>query len=206
MKTIKFICIFIGIVVLIILSSCYKDGSIFSDEIYQDTIKQNTGGIIIRNIHHYNDFQSIYYQIQYSYKDTHDSLCIIGSGYYRGKRPPQNEQLISVGKWLVFKTSGGKNKDFVFICDSKTRIWIKYEMSYSEIESTDLWMKQHIESAFAGDTFAKVENIDGNGNITVLYVYAKKNRIFSFSRGKRKITYKINLETGVPEMKVVSKV
>jgi hypothetical protein len=39
-----------------------------------------------------------------------------------------------------------------------------------------------------------------HGNIIVLYIYAKKNRIFSFIRGKRQITYKINLQTGRPEM------
>jgi hypothetical protein len=36
--------------------------------------------------------------------------------------------------------------------------------------------------------------------------YAKKNRIFSFIRGKRQITYKINLQTGRPEMTDVTEI
>jgi len=204
MKAIKFIFIFISIVI-IILSSCNIDGQIFSDEIYQDTIKQNIGGEIIRNIHYYNDFQSFNYDVKYTYKSKYDSISDIGSGHYYSQQLPVDEQLIKFGKWLIFKTNGDRNKDFIFICDTNTCTWIKYEISPYEIERTALWIEQSIESELNNwDTVSKVKNIDKNGNITILYVYAKKNRIFSFVRGKRKITYKINMETGVPKMTAIS--
>ena len=206
MKAINFI--LIGVAIIISLSSCNKKGQIFSDETYQDTIKQNVGGAIIRNIHYYNDFQSFDYKVSYTYKDKYGSISKIGSSHYYCKRPPVDEQLIQYyNKWLIFKTSGYRDKDFVFICDSNTLVWRKYEMSCSEIESTDLWINQRIESELGNwDNVVKVENIDENGNITVLYVFRKKNGKFPFFRDKRKITYKINKKTGVPEMTTISKI
>ena len=217
MKKIKFIFKIIGIIVFChVITGVFiwliypllldKNGNIFADETYQDTIKQNIGGEIIRNIHHYNDLQSFDYVIKYTYKNQKDSISTIGSGHYYCKNLPANEQLIKFGKWLIFKTSGGREYDFVFICDTNTHIWNKYDISPYGIEDEDLWINQHIESDLGNwDSEAKVENIDGNGNITVRYVYAKKDRIFSFIKGKRKIIYKINAKTGTPEMKVISK-
>ena len=40
----------------------------------RDTIKQNIGGLLVRNIHHYNDFHSYDYDIEYSYSDKFDSI------------------------------------------------------------------------------------------------------------------------------------
>jgi hypothetical protein len=46
------------------LFSCNDNGeSIFTDEIYNDTIKQNLGGSLIRVIHHSNDHHSFNYDI-----------------------------------------------------------------------------------------------------------------------------------------------
>ena len=47
------------------LISCNSTDSVFTDETYQDTIKQNIGGFLIREIHHYDDFHSYNYDIEY---------------------------------------------------------------------------------------------------------------------------------------------
>ncbi len=178
------------------LISCNSTDRVFTDDTYQDTLRQNIGGSLIRKIHYYNDFHSYNYDIEYSYKDKHDSICKIGSGSFYGQEPPKDEQLIRLGKWTVFKTSGDRDKDFVFICDSNN-VWTKYEISSKTIQQTELWKEQNIDAQIANwDNVAKVTEIDNSGKLTVLYKYAKNKRIFSFLTGKRKIEYKINPQTG----------
>ena len=178
------------------LISCNSVDSVLTDETYQDAIKQNIGGLIIRNIHHYNDFQSNNYDIEYLYKDTQDSISKIGSGSFYGQEPPKDEHLIKLSNLTVFKTSGDRDKDFVFIC-KRNNIWKKYEISSKTIQPTELWRNQNIDAQIANwDNVAKVIEIDNSGKLTVLYKYAKNKRIFSFMTGKRKIEYKINPQTG----------
>ena len=188
------------------LISCNSTDSIFTDETYQDTIKQNIGGLLIRDIHHYNDFNSFNYDIDYSYKDKNDSISKIGLGSFYGQEPPKEEQLIQIDNWTVFKTSGDRNKDFVYVSNSDN-IWTKYEISPETIEQQDLWKEQKIDSQLDNwDTVSKIKEIDKNGNIVVIYTYAKKKRIFSFFTGKRQITYKIDLQTGRPELTEISEI
>ncbi|MDO6440429.1 hypothetical protein Q4534_23590 [Cyclobacterium sp. 1_MG-2023] len=178
------------------LISCNSTDEIFTDENYQDTIGQDIGGILIRDIHHYNDFNSFNYDIEYSYKDKNDSISKIGKGSFYGQQPTENEQLIRIGKWFVFKTSGDRDKDFIFISDSNNT-WLKYEISSETIQQNGLWKEQNINAQKANwDNVAKVKQIDNNGNVTVMYEFAKNKRIFSFLTGKRKVEYKINLQTG----------
>ena len=203
----SFIYITIGTTIVIFLASCNKSGSVFSDESYQDTIKQNNGGIIIRNIHYYNDFKSFDYEIDYIYKDKDDCISTIGHGLYYNHKPPKDEQLIQFGRWLIFKTSGGRDNDILFIYNNNTQIWSRYEISPYKIECADLWIAQNIASEFDNwDSVTKISNIDKNGKITVLYTYRKKNSIFNFNATeKRNIIYKINSETGVLEMIEISR-
>ncbi|MCF8328169.1 MAG: hypothetical protein K9I29_07715 [Bacteroidales bacterium] len=178
------------------LISCNSTDSVFTDETYQDTLRQNIGGLLIREIHHYNDFNSYNYDIEYSYKDKHDSIYKIGSGSFYGQEPPKDEQLIRLGKWTVFKTSGDRDKDLIFIGDTNN-VWIKYEISSETIQQTEAWKEQNIDAQVANwDNVAKVKEIENNGKVIVLYKYAKNKRIFSFLTGKRQIEFKINLQTG----------
>lgn len=191
---------------MVILFSCEDNGdNIFTDESYQDTIQQHIGGALIRDIHHYNDIHSYDYDIQYSYLDKSDSVTDIGFGNFHGQEPPKDEQLIRFGKWTIFKTSGGREKDFLFICDNNTKTWRKYEISPEVIEQTNLWKQQQIATQPGNwDTVSKIEKIGKNGNVTVIYTYAKQNRILFFNTGKRKIIFKINLQTSKPEMREIS--
>lgn len=197
---------YILIILAFTLFSCKESGdSVFADEIYQDTLKQNIGGFLVRSIHHYNDFQSYNYDIEYSYIDKLDSINKIGSGSYYSEEPPKDEQLIQLAKWTILKTSGDRDKDLIFICDNDSKKWTEFEISPKTIEQTDLWKEQNIDSQLDNwDTVSKIDKIDQDGNITVQYTFAKKNRIFSFITGERQITYKINLQTGRPEMTEIS--
>jgi hypothetical protein len=200
--------IFILTIITSTLFSCNDSGeSVFTDKTYQDTIKQNIGGLLIREIHYTDDFHSWINDIKYSYKDKFDSISNIGSGTYYAEEPPKDEQLFHFGKWTVFKTSGDRDKDLLFIYDKDKKIWNEFAISPETIEQTDLWRNKNIDSELHNwDTVSKIDKIDQDGNIIVLYTYAKKNRIFSFIRGKRQITYKINLQTGRPEMTDVTEI
>ncbi|MFT5964530.1 MAG: hypothetical protein ACI9L6_001273 [Flavobacterium sp.] len=190
------------------LFSCKDSGeSVFTYKTYQDTIKQNIGGILIRKIHYTDDFHSWINNITYTYKDKNDSISNIGSGTYYAEEPPKNEQLMQFGKWIIFKASGDRDKDLLFVCDNYTKKWTEFEISPKTIEQTDLWREQNIDSQLENwDTVSKIDKIDQDGNITVYYTYAKKNRIFSFITGERQITYRINLQTGRPEMTRVAEI
>ena len=84
---------------------------------------------------------------------------------------------------------------------------MEYEISPKIIEQSNLWKKQNIASQLDNwDTVSKIEKIDKQGNVTVSYTYAKKNGMFFFKTGKRQITFKINLQTGEPEMTEVSEI
>ena len=183
------------------LFSCKDSGeSVFTDKTYQDTIKQNIGGLLVRNIHHYNDFHSYDYDIEYSYSDKFDSINKIGSGSFHGQEPPKDEQLIRLGKWIIFKTSGDRDKDFVYI-GSSNNFWTKYEISPETIEQKDLWKAQKIKTRTDNwDAVSKVTEIDSNGNVTVLYTFVKEKFIPFFKTGKRQVIYSLNKETGRLEM------
>jgi hypothetical protein len=206
--TMKLTTFYILTIFSLTLFSCKDSGeSVFTDETFQDTLRQNIGGSLVRSIHHYNDFQSYNYDIEYSYIDKLDSINKIGLGSFYAQEPPKDEQLIQLGKWTIFKTSGDRDKDLLFVCDNDTKKWTEFEISPKTIEQTVLWNEQNIDSQLDNwDTVSKIDNIDQDGTITVNYTYAKKNRIFSFITGKRQITYKINLETGRPEMTRVTEI
>jgi hypothetical protein len=191
--------IFISTILLAFsFASCnFSSDSVFSDETYQDTIKQNIGGSLIRDIHYYNDFQSYIYDIKYSYKNQIDSIKIIGYGSYYSQEPPKDEQLVQIDKWKIFKTSKDRDVDMLFVCDNFTKNWTEYEISPETIEQSDLWKKQNIESRTDNwDSVAKVKKIDSNGEVTVIYTYVRKKWIPFFKTGKRKVIYKIDFKTG----------
>lgn len=182
------------------LISCNSTDSIFTDETYQDSIKQNIGGLLIRDIHHYNDFNSFNYDIEYSYKNKNDSIKKIGVGSFYGQEPLKDEQLIRIDKWTVLKTSGDRDKDFIYIGDGNN-IWTKYEISPETIEQQDLWKAQKIDTRTDNwDAVSKVKKIDSNGDVTVVYTFVREKFIPFFKTGKRKVIYNLNKTTGILEM------
>ncbi len=182
------------------LISCNSTDSVFTDETYQDTIKQNIGGFLIREIHHYDDFHSYNYDIEYLFKDKNDSIYKIGLGSFYGQEPPKDEQLIRIDKWIIFKTSGDRDKDFIYIGNS-SNIWTKYEISPETIEQQDLWTAQKIDTRTDNwDAVSKIKNIDSNGNVTVVYTFVREKFIPFFKTGKRKVIYSLNNINGRLEM------
>lgn len=195
-------------ILFLLLYYNYKNtDSIFADDYYEDTIRQNIGGLLIRSIHYSNDIHSYDYDIDYSYADNPDSSNIIGFGRYSGEEIPKDEQLIQIGKWTIFKTSGDRDKDLIFISDNERIKWTEYEISPEAIEQTNLWKKQKINSSLENwDTVSKITKIDENGIIVVLYTYAIKDRKFSLATGKRNVIYRVNLQTGRLEITGVEKI
>ncbi len=184
------------------LFSCENKGeSVFTNKTYRDSLEQNAGGVLIRKIHYTDDLHSWIHVVKYFYKDKFGTISYIGSGSYYAEEPPNDEQLIRFGKWTVFKTSGDRDKDLIFINENYTKNWRRYEISPMTIEQSDLWKEHNIDSQIENwDTVSKVKEIDKDGNVTVLYTYAKKNRIFTFITGKRQIMFEVNRQTGIIEM------
>jgi len=209
----KLIIVFTLFILLMTGCSCEKIIQDFiedalTNETYQDTIKQDIGGFLIRKIHHWDEFTAgSRYNIEYFYKKNDlDTSFRIGYGTYYSQKPPEIEKIIKIANWLVFKTSGDRNMDFLFICNDTLNIWNKYEISPDSIEETQYWKNFNINSAPDNwDSISKISEIDKNGIVTVWYNYAIKNRVFNFQTGKRKILYKIDLETGNLNMIKISK-
>jgi hypothetical protein len=196
---------FFTLIILFFTFFSCKDSkeNIFIDKTYQDTIKQNIGGLLIRDIHYSEDIHSYDSYIKYLYKL--DNTYIIGSGNYHGQEIPKDEQLIQFYNWIILKTGNSFNGDKIIIGDVKTKLWIEYEISPQTIEQDSIWQKQNVNSEpNNGDSNVTIENIKANGEFSVIYKFAKKNRIFSFMTSKRRINYTINIQTGQPEMKIVS--
>ena len=192
----------------LLLTNC---GNVFSNETYQDSIEQNIGGLLIRNIHHSNDQFSYQYSIEYFYKKTDSDSIFIGYGLYHAERPPDNEQILKTENRFVFKTSGYRN-DLLFIYDDSLKVWIKHEISPQRIEETELWKNLNINSCVGNyNSFSRISKIDENGYITIWYIYARGDkRMNNIRTGKRKtdqrkIIYKINPQTGIPEIVEISK-
>jgi hypothetical protein len=197
--------IFISTVFLLSLTACDNFvKNALTDKTYIDTLKQNIGGELIRNIHYSNDFHSWDYDIQYSYINKFDSIYNIGSGNYHGQALPADEQLFQLDKWTILKTNNGFHCKII-VGDLKTNNLTEYEISPQTIEEDPVWQRQNISSnPNNGDSKVTIENIETNGEFSVVYKFAKKNRIFSFMTGKRRVHYKTNLLTGKPEMTTIS--
>lgn len=105
----------------------------------------------------------------------------------------------------MFKTSRDRDKDVLFIYDNIQSKWDEYEISPTTVEQEALWKNQNIDSEIGNwKTTSKITKIDKFGVITVHYRYAKKNRTLLSSQGECLISYRIDSETGRPEMTRVS--
>ena len=196
---------FITISFLLSLAACddfVKNA--LTDKTYKDTLKQNVGGELFRDIHYSDDFQSWDYDIQYSYKDKFNSIYIIGSGNFHGQEIPNDEQLLQINKWTVLNTDDGFHCKII-VGNLNENIFTTYEISPQTIEQDLVWKNQNIKSnPNTGDSKVIFENMKTNGELSVIYKFAKKDRIFSFITGQRKVNYKLNIKSGRLEMTNVS--
>ncbi len=86
-----------------------------------------------------------------------------------------------------------------------TKNFVDYEFPPKTIEQNLVWQKQKIESnPITGDSKVTFEKMSRNGEFSVIYKFAKKDRIFSFMTSKRRVNYIINIQTGKPKMTGVS--
>jgi hypothetical protein len=193
------------IILLLGLISCNSTDSVFSDETYQDTIKQDIGGLLVRDIQYTNDFHSWDYDIKYFYKDKRDSFFVVGTGNYHGQDLPKNEQLIQINKWIVLKTGDSGYGDKIIIGNLQNNIWTEYLINPKTIEKDIVWQKYNISSEpDNGDSYSKIEAIESTGKFSAIYRFAKKDRIFSFMTGEGRVDYIINIQSGGIEMIEVS--
>ena len=110
-----------------------------------------------------------------------------------------DEQLIKYKDWIILQVG-----DSVIIGSLILNKWDKYDFSPKEIEAHSLWINNKVNSSpDNGSSFVRIEKINTEGEITIFYTYAIKDRIFSFMVGKKLVKYQINLSTGIPEMKEV---
>jgi hypothetical protein len=191
--------------ILLGFSSCQdSDGNILSDKIYQDTLRQNIGGSLIRDIHYYNDFHSWDRDVTYLYKDKFGNIFKIGNGNFHGQELPKNEQLIQFNSWTILNTNEGFHCKII-IGDLTTKNFVDYELSPETIGQDLVWQKQNIGSdPNNGDSKVTFENFNSDSEFSVIYKFANKGRIFSFMTSKRRVNYKINIQTGRPEITSVS--
>ena len=157
---------FITISFLLSLAACddfVKNA--LTDKTYKDTLKQNVGGELFRDIHYSDDFQSWDYDIQYSYKDKFNSIYIIGSGNFHGQEIPNDEQLLQINKWTVLNTDDGFHCKII-VGNLNENIFTTYEISPQTIEQDLVWKNQNIKSnPNTGDSKVIFENMKTNGYV-----------------------------------------
>jgi hypothetical protein len=198
--------IYISICLVMILTACqsYIDNAV-TDKKYTETIMQRIGGQLICNVRYTVDFHSWDYDIEYTYKDERDSTYKIGTGKYAGQEWPKDEQLLKFDRWTILKTSKDRDADKLIIGNTQANSWTEYEISPETIEQDEFWKKEKLNSS--PDYFnsvAKIQAFELDGQFSVIYTFAKKDRIFSFMTGERKIDYVIDRQTGRPLMTKIS--
>jgi hypothetical protein len=198
---------YISICLVLILTACqsYVDSAL-TDKKYTETIAQNIGGQLICNVHFYDDFHSFDYDVEYNYRDERDSVYKIGTGKYAGQNWPKDEQLFKLDHWTILKTSRDRDADKLIIGDTQSNAWKEYEISPETIEQDDFWKKEKVNSNPDNfDSVAKIQSFGSEGQFSVNYTFATKDRIFSFITGERLIDYVIDKKTGRPQMTKISK-
>lgn len=173
------------------------------------TIKQSIGGKLICKSETTADFHSWDNIINFQYKAPNDSVYQIGAGKYHGEEWKKEEQLIKYHNWIILKTSNDRDSDILYVGKLKTKIWNSFIITPDSIESFSLWKEQNIDSRTDNwDSISKIENLNSDGTFSVIYQYRKGKETFSiFSKNeKKRITFKINNETGIPEMIKISNI
>jgi hypothetical protein len=176
--------------------------SALTDTTYKVEIPQGIGGILVCDVHYSDDFQTFEYSISYHYKKRLDSMVHIGNGTYCNTWK-QKEQLLSIGAWTYLQTSADHHSDKLLIGQlDKPDSWREIVFSPKSIENDPMWISSQINSNPENyDSKVKIIDIDmKSGIINANYVFAKKNRIFSFMTGKRMITYELDKISGLPRM------
>lgn len=168
-------------------------------------IKQNIGGVLICSSTYSADIHSWDYFIDYKYRFPNDSICHIGDGTFHAVEWKKDEQLIKYNDWIILKTSSDRDADKLFIGRTYFEKWKEYIFSPENIEEYSLWKEQKINSRTDNwDSVSKIENIKSDGTFSVIYQFRKgDNTIFS-KVGKRRISFKIDKSTGIPEMLKIS--
>lgn len=184
----------------------FATGDILSDPVHETIeINQAVGGVLICSSTYYDDIGGWQYYIDYSYSFPNDSIRKIGTGIIYAEKWKKNEQIIKIDDWYVLNASHDRDADVLFIGNEHSKEWSEHVISPTFIESHELWTKERISTQLDNwDTVAKIEEISTDGIITVKYKYRKGNAVTNFQNGKRRITFKINMETGAPEMIKIS--
>ncbi|MEI6091274.1 MAG: hypothetical protein WCR42_12540 [bacterium] len=175
----------------------------FGPEYDKAEIKQKIGGTLICSSVYSADIHSGEEDVKYKYKAVNDSIYELGTGCYESANWAKNEQLEKFGKWLILKTSNSRDSDKLIIGKLGCKTWSEYVFSPQSIEKNKMWRAKKINStAHNWDSYSKIEKISSDGIIILKYHFVKGNYKFPypFPYGKRYIKYKIDSETGTPEM------
>jgi hypothetical protein len=173
-----------------------------TDTTYTALIPQKIGGTLICRVNYSDDFHSWNYYVDYKYKDSNNQVFSLGSGLYSGKDWYKDEQIQVIGDWAILKTGSIHHSDKLIIWKlNQAKDWKEFDFTPETIESEQLWQSRNIKSDPNNyDSKVSVESIDSKGIVTVNYSFAKKDRLFSFITGERKVLYRIDQRTGKPTM------
>ena len=205
----------ITLFILVILSGCdflekrvadFVDNAL-TDTTYIVSIPQDIGGELLCNVNYSDDFHSWDYYVDYNYINGKGDTIEVGSGRYSGRNWKENEQILTIGSCYILKSGSDRKSDKLLIGqkDSNEK-WKEYIFSPNSIEKEELWKSKKIDSnPNNGDSEVRIEIVETNGSIIINYVFAKKDRVFAFMTGRRKIIYSLDLDTGIPYLTEISK-
>lgn len=197
-KILKIVFILVGLTLIYFLFLNMDSG--FGPDYKSLEIKQNIGGYLIVDSVYNADIHSWTYDLAYKYKSPDNKIYDLGTGRIYGPLEwTENEQLIKYKDWITLQVGNS-----IIVGSLNSNKWDKYDFSPKDIEEQPLWINSKVNSSpDNGSSFVRIQTISTDGEITILYTYAIKDRTFSSEIGKKIVKYEINPLTGIPEMKDV---
>lgn len=184
-----------GLLVLIV----YLISTAFEPQYENIEIKQDIGGTLLCNSVYLADLHSWQYEVDYSYNTPNKQNYVLGSGSFYGRNWRKDEQLIKYGEYFYLQTGGFGHADKVLFGKLDSVKWKEFEISPENIEQNELWISKNIYSKKGWLPQESYIKSFSNGILKVEYLYRTGEEVND--QEKRLITYKLNTETGIPEMK-----
>jgi hypothetical protein len=177
----------------------FKDGAGFGPKYETVKIKQNIGGKLICESVYNADIHSWQFDIDYKYINNNGDTLDFENGSYYGREWEKDEQIKKYNNWLILKTGAWYGSDKLIIKNILSDTTKVFDIDNQFIENDSLWKAKNIKSLLnycCAETF--IENINGN-EISLKYKFRTDENLTN-KYGERRITYKIDTETGSIKM------
>ncbi len=190
------------ILIVLVIGFFWMLNEAFGEDKYVVNIEQSIGGKLVCNVTTSADLQSWYYDIEYEYVKSNGDKIDLGRGFYEGIEWDEKDQLYKYKKWIILKTGNffGSDKIIMFNPDKNEKK--EFEFTQRSIENDSLWKSKNIKSLINySPSNSHIIKTD-KSKVLVEYTYRVDEKQTDKLESQI-ITYILNEESGVPEMKSI---